>query len=349
MNLNPKMFEYKHLFKTIDSHTMGEATRIIYEGFPDIPGETMMEKKMYVEENYDHFRKALMLEPRGHRDMFGALLTKPVNEEADFGVIFMDSEGYLNMCGHGSIGTASMAIETGLVEIKEPYTEIALDTPSGIIKTKVQVVNGKAVEVSILNVPAFLYKENLKTTLPDYGEIDYDISFGGSFFALINADKIGLRLDMDNIDKITDLGMKLREQINREQEVKHPELNISNVDLVEFYGETSTDANLKNCVIFGNAQADRSPCGTGTSAKLAFLYSKGEIDLNNKFVYESITGSMFVGKAIKELEIGKFNGIIPEITGSAYITGMNSWVLDDNDPLVYGFLLGSNNIMENNI
>ena len=341
MSVQPKAAPYEHLFKTIDSHTMGEATRIIYEGFPAMFGETMMEKKKYVEEHYDHYRTALMLEPRGHRDMFGALLTKPVHEEADFGVIFMDSGGYLNMCGHGSIGTAAMVVETGMVKVIEPYTEVVLDAPSGLIRTKVHVVDKKAVEVSILNVPAFLYKENQVINIPGYGTITYDISFGGSFFALVDAEQIGLRLTMENVEHIIDLGMELRQKINQTIEIKHPYLDITTVDLVEFYCHTDTkNADMKNCVIFGEAQADRSPCGTGTSAKLAALYAKGKLGLHEPFVYESITGSLFTGEVIKEIEIDGRKGIIPQITGSAYITGMNNWILDGDDPLAYGFLLG---------
>ncbi len=341
MNVQPKTVPYAHLFQTIDSHTMGEATRIIYSGFPELPGNTMMEKKKYVEAHYDHYRAALMLEPRGHRDMFGALLTDPVHEEADFGVIFMDSGGYLNMCGHGSIGTASMVVETGMVEVTEPYTEVVLDAPSGIIRTKVHVVNGKAVEVSILNVPAFLYKESLEIRIPGYGRIPYDISFGGSFFALVDAEKIGLALTMENVETITSLGMELRQKINQTVEIRHPYLDITTVDLVEFYCHTENGkADMKNCVIFGGAQTDRSPCGTGTSAKLAALYAKGELKLHEPFVYESITGSMFTGEATREIEIDGKKGIIPQITGSAYITGMNNWILDAEDPLEYGFLLG---------
>ena len=154
MKFEPKMQEYQHKFVTVDSHTMGEPTRIVMEGFPELPGDTMMEKKKFLEKHYDHYRKALMLEPRGHRDMFGALLTRPVHAEADLGVIFMDSGGYLNMCGHGSIGTATVAVETGLVPVTEPYTEVVLDAPSGIIRTRVKVEKGRAVEVSILNVPS---------------------------------------------------------------------------------------------------------------------------------------------------------------------------------------------------
>lgn len=339
-NWRPELYE--HQFKTIDSHTMGESTRIIYDGFPELEGKTMMEKKEYLIKNYDHYRKALMLEPRGHRDMFGALLTKPVHEEADYGVIFMDTGGYLNMCGHGSIGTAAMLVETGMVEVTEPYTDVVLDAPSGIIRTKVKVTNGKVEKVSIRNVPAFLYKENLELEIPGYGVIPYDISFGGSFFALVDATKVGIEIEMSNVDILTELGMSLLKKINDTVEVKHPYLDITTVDLVEFYSPTEReDADMKNCVIFGMAQADRSPCGTGTSAKMAALYARGELPIGKPFVYESITGSLFVGKVTKEVEVGGMKGIIPQITGNAYITGMNNWILDSEDPLEYGFLLGT--------
>lgn len=341
MGFQPKIQSYAYEVKTIDSHTMGESTRIIYDGFPYLPGKTMMDKKKYFMENYDFLRSALMLEPRGHRDMFGALLTQPVHEEADFGVIFMDSGGCLNMCGHGSIGAASMIVETGMVPVQEPYTEVVLDAPSGLIRTRVHVVEGKATEVSILNVPAFLYKENLVTELPGVGEIHYDISFGGSFFALVNAREIGVALELQNVEKLTELGMKLREKINQTVEIRHPYLDITTVDLVEFYDTTENKkADLKNCVIFGDAQVDRSPCGTGTSAKMAALYAKGKMKPRDTFIYESITGSLFKGEIAQEVEIDGKNGIIPKITGSAYITGVNDWILDDDDPLEYGFLLG---------
>jgi proline racemase len=338
----PTLRKYAYHIKTIDSHTEGEATRIVYDGFPELPGETMMDKKNYLIEHYDFLRTALMLEPRGHRDMFGAVLTPPVHEEAACGVIFLDSGGCLNMCGHGSIGTASMLVETGMVDVTEPYTEVALDTPSGIIRTKVHVVDGEAVDVSILNVPAFLYKKDLETEDEKYGKIKYDISFGGSFFALVNAESIGLELDIKNVDEITRLGIKLRDQINKEVEVKHPYLDITEVDLVEFYAHTKNEkADMQNCVIFGNAQADRSPCGTGTSAKLATLHAKGELDLHQPFMYESITGSIFRGEAMEEVDVADgVKGIIPQITGNACITGLNEWILDDQDILENGFLLG---------
>ncbi|MGN0202908.1 MAG: proline racemase family protein [Coprococcus sp.] len=338
--IQPVLQKYAYHIKTIDSHTMGEPTRIVYGGFPQLLGKTMMEKKKYLLEHYDFLRCAIMLEPRGHRDMFGAILTEPVNKEADYGVIFLDSGGCLNMCGHGSIGTASMLVETGMVPATEPYTEVVLDTPSGIIRTKVHVVNGEAVEVSILNVPAFLYKEGMETESKAWGRISYDVSFGGSFFALVDAEAIGLSLDLENIDAITGLGMELLASVNAQIDIRHPYLDITTVDLVEFYAHTTNRrASMKNCVIFGDGQVDRSPCGTGTSAKLAALYAKGKLGLNEEFIYESITGTMFRGEAVQEVEIGGKKGIIPRITGSAYITGYNEWVIDGRDPMKYGFLL----------
>lgn len=274
--------------------------------------------------------------------MFGALMTEPVHEEADFGVIFMESGGCLNMCGHGSIGTAAVIVETGMIPVAEPYTDVVLDAPAGLIRARVHVVDGKAQEVSILNVPSFLYLEQQKVSLPEWGEIRFDISFGGSFFALINAEEIGLRLEADNIDRVEALGMKLLTEINRKISVKHPALDIKTVDLVEFYSHTDTEkANMKNCVVFGDGQIDRSPCGTGTSAKIASLYAKGQLKLGEEFVYESITGTLFRAVAMSETEVGGYRAIIPQITGNAYLTGISQWILDERDPQEYGFLLGS--------
>lgn len=341
----PILQKYEYSLKTIDSHTEGEPTRIIYEGFPKLKGSTMMEKKNDLINNYDFLRRALMLEPRGHRDMFGAVLTTPVHDEADTGVVFLDSGGCLNMCGHGSIGTASMMVETGMIPVTEPYTTVVLDAPSGIIRTRVKVEDGHAVEASIVNVPSFLYLENQTIEIAGFGNIPYDISFGGSFFALVDADAIGLDLSIENIKEITELGMMIREKVNDSVDIRHPYLDITTVDLVEFYGRTDTPgADMKNCVIFGDthgeAQADRSPCGTGTSAKLAALYAKGKLSVGEKFVYESITGSIFKSEVLKEVDVYGRKGVIPKITGSAHITGMNDWIIDERDTLRYGFLLG---------
>lgn len=336
--LNLKRFE--NVFHTIESHTVGEYTRIILSGFPELPGNNMMECKQYLIQHHDDLRKALMFEPRGHHDMFGALLMEPLNKEADLGVIFMDTGGYLNMCGHGTIGTATVAVETGLVKAVEPYTNVVLEAPAGIIRTKVKVENGKALEVSLVNVPAFLYKKDL--TINVQGKpIKYDISFGGSFFAIVDITQLGIEINSHNVPEITTLGMAMLEEINNTVKVKHPTLDIDTVDLVEFYAPTSTPGcSMRNVVIFGESMADRSPCGTGTSAKLATLHAKGKIGVGEPFVYESFIGSRFTGVILEETTVGEFKAIIPQITGSAYILGESTFVIDPMDPLKYGFQIG---------
>ena len=339
MSFNPTLNKerFEAAFTVVDSHTVGEFTRIVLSGFPKLEGNTMMERKNFLVNHCDHYRTALMLEPRGHHDMFGAIITEPISEEADLGVIFMDTGGYLNMCGHGTIGTATVAVETGLVPVTEPYTEVVLEAPAGIIRTKVKVENGKAVEVTLTNVPAFLYKDNL-TVEVDGVTIPYCISFGGSFFALVDASKLGYNIG----PALQKLGMKMLDKINKEVKVQHPTLDITTVDLVEFYGPTPNPekADMRNVVIFGEAQADRSPCGTGTSAKLATLYAWNEIKVGEEFRYESFTGSVFRGVIKEETSIGEHKAVIPQITGSAYITGMGTYVIDPTDPLKYGFSVG---------
>lgn len=325
----------------IDSHTMGEPTRVIVGGIPKIIGKTMAEKKEYLTDRLDYIRTSAMHEPRGHSDMFGSIITNPSNEEADFGIIFMDGGGYLNMCGHGSIGAATIAVETGMVEVQEPVTQVKMDTPAGLITAEVFVEDGKAKEVSIVNVPAFLYKKDVKVNLPEVGEVTLDISFGGSFFAIVHAKELNLEVNPSSIDKIKKLGMSLLEEVNKQVEVKHPILgHINSVDLVEIYDKaTHPEADFKNVVVFGKGQVDRSPCGTGTSAKIATLYAKNQLDMNEEFVYESILGTLFKGEVIEKEMIGTIEAIRPKITGSAFITGFNNLVIDPEDPVKHGFLL----------
>jgi len=329
------------MINAVDSHTMGEPTRIITGGVPVIHGNTMPEKKEYMEKHLDYLRTAIMLEPRGHNDMFGSIITAPTMEEADLGIIFMDGGGYLNMCGHGSIGAATVAVETGMVPMVEPYTNITLEAPAGLVKAKVKVVNEKVKEVSIVNVPSFLYAENVEVDVPEIGKITFDISFGGSFFALVKSSDLGIDICPENAQKLCNVGMKILHAINASVSVQHPLLpHIKSVDLVEIYGPAKNPkATLQNVVVFGRGQVDRSPCGTGTSAKIAYLYAKGQLKKNEEFVYESIVGTMFRGKVLEEVQVGKFNGVILEITGSAYITGFNQFVIDAEDPLKYGFKL----------
>ncbi|MDU5081824.1 proline racemase [uncultured Tissierella sp.] len=325
----------------IDSHTMGEPNRTIIGGLPTIPGKTMAEKKEYLENHLDYIRTAVMHEPRGHNDMFGSIITAPTLPEADLGIIFMDGGGYLNMCGHGTIGAATIAVETGMVEVTEPTTDIVLEAPAGLVKAKVKVERGKAKEVSVVNVPSFLYKKDVQVDVPDIGTVTFDVSFGGSFFAIVKDSELKVDIDPKNTNLIIERAMKLREIINKEIQVQHPtQGHIKTVDLVEVYGQPkSEDADYQNVVIFGSGQADRSPCGTGTSAKMATLYAKGELGINEPFTYESIINTKFKGRILEEATVGEFKAVIPEITGSAFITGFNHLVIDEEDPVGYGFIL----------
>ncbi len=345
MNFNPTInydrFEAK--LKAVDAHTCGEFCRVVYDGFPVPEGNTPIERKHWMEKHYDHYRKALMLEPRGHHDMFGAFICEPIDPQADFAVYFIDTGGWLNMCGHCTIGAVTVAVETGMVKAVEPYTEVVMEAPAGIIRTRAEVKDGKVLNVTLTNVPSFLYKPNQKVVV-DGKEITFDISFGGSFFALVDTDKLGLvdEINAKTVPYLSELGMKMMEIINRDIEIQHPELDITSVDLVEFYGHNvSPDANKRNVVIFGECQADRSPCGTGTSAKLGTLYAHGEIGVGEKFVYESFMGTKFVG-VIKEVieDYHGYTAVVPMITGSCCITGEATYLIDPMDSLKYGFIVG---------
>ena len=312
----------------VDSHTAGEATRVVVGGVPKIPGKSMPEKKQWLEDNLDYLRTAI-------------ILTQPTVDEADYGIIFMDGGGYLNMCGHGTIGAMTVAVETGMVPVTEPVTKVVQEAPAGLIHGQVFVEDGKAKKVSFTNVPAFLYKRDQEVELPGYGKIRFDISFGGSFFAIVKAEQVGLEIVPENAAKLQDLGIQLRDIINKEIPVQHPELpHIHSVDLVEWWSKTETKgATLKNCVVFGQGQVDRSPCGTGTSAKMATLFAKGELKMGEKFFYESILGTIFEGEIVGKAKVGEYDAVIPQITGSAYITGFNHFVIDETDPVKYGFIL----------
>ncbi len=326
----------------IDSHTMGEPTRIVIGGVPNIPGCTMSAKKEYLEQHLDYLRTALMHEPRGHRDMFGSIITSPIDPSADFGIVFMDGGGYLNMCGHGSIGAATVAVETGMVPPVEPITRLKIEAPAGLIEARLEVKDGAVKSTTIRNVPSFLYKADAKLQVSGLGEVRADIAFGGSFFAIVNAKDLAIKISTENIGELIKIGMAIKQAANEQIKVQHPEKeHIRSIDLVEIYDTaTNPEANFKNVVIFGDGQADRSPCGTGTSAKMATLFAKGKLGLNEEFVYESVTGTLFKGRVVDTTTIAGYSAIIPEITGCAYITGCCQYVIDPEDPLKYGFQLG---------
>ena len=334
------------MISVIDTHTAGEAARLVTAGIPKIPGKDMVEKKQYFIDHLDDVRKSVMFEPRGHQDMFGAFLLPPTKEEADFGLVFMDTGGYLNMCGHNTIAAVTAAVETGMVDVEEGTTEkeVVVETPAGLIyaTAKLKDNGAKVKEVSFRNVESFLYKRDVELDVEGIGHIKFDISFGGSFFCIISADQLGLEVKPENASKLKEAGLKIRDAVNANVEIQHPTLShIKTVDLVEIYDKPShPEATYKNVVVFGDGNIDRSPCGTGTSAKLATLYAKGELKLGEPFVYESILGTLFKGRIVEERKLADFDAIIPEITGSGYILGFSNYVYDPDDSLTYGFLLG---------
>lgn len=336
------MAKFSHVISVIDSHTAGEPTRIIVSGLPPIRGQTIAERWTYVREHMDHLRRALMHEPRGHRDMFGAILTSPCHPEADWGLLFMDSGGCLTMCGHGTIGTAIVLVEMGMAEAKEPETVIVFDTPAGLVRAHVAIQDGRAREAWIENVPSFLYRGDVPVEVAGLGQITVDISFGGNFFALVSADQLGVPVEPSHAQQLVDLGLRIREAVNEQVKIQHPvEKHIDCVELTEITAPAShPEAHARNVVVFGEGSVDRSPCGTGTSAKMAALYAKGKLKIGEPFVHESIIGTLFQGQLLREVMVGEFKAVVPRVGSSAYITGIQQFVIDPDDPLRYGFIFG---------
>ncbi|MBA7613363.1 Proline racemase [subsurface metagenome] len=328
----------------IDSHTAGQSTRIVVGGLPKIQGESVVEQRDYVRSKLDYIRTLLCQEPRGHPGMYGAILTKPGNKEADFGMIFYGNIGYDDMCGHGTIGITTVLIETNMVPWEEPITEVKLEAPAGLIRVKAKVTDGKVKSVSLVNVPAFLYKKDVTIGVPGYGEVKGDIAFGGNWYFYVNAKDIGLRVRSENVDDLNKAGEAIRNEFNKQFELVHPtDRNISRKLLgVSFIDSPvkNKDADQSNAMILGRL-VDRSPCGTGTCGRMAVLFTRNKLGLNEDFVNESITGSTFLGRLIEKTKVGEYPAVVPEITGSAYITGFNHIILDPDDPIgSKGFLLG---------
>ncbi|MEM3665658.1 MAG: proline racemase family protein [Candidatus Bathyarchaeia archaeon] len=333
--------KFSRMVMTVDAHTMGEPVRVVICGVPSLPGKSMAEKQSYFAANLNDVHRALILEPRGHKDMFGAVLTSPTRDDCDFGVIFLDNAGFEDMCIHGTIGVAKVLIETGLVQPHEPVTEIGLDTSAGRVVAKAKVEGGAVKEVTVLNVPSFLAHSHVKIEIPEVGSIPVDVAFGGNFFAIVDAKNLGIKVKLENIDRIVKLGLLIRNLVNEKIKVEHPlSRHINRVNLVEICDEPEDPkATYRNAVVFGAGQVDRSPCGTGTSAKMAALYAKGLLKINEQIISESIIGTHFKGRLVAETKIGDFNAVIPEISGQAYVTGFHQFVVDPEDPVKYGFLL----------
>lgn len=330
----------QRVFTTIDTHTGGNPTRTLISGLPKLVGETMSEKMLHMKKEFDWIRKLLMNEPRGHDVMSGALLTDPCHPEADIGVIYIETGGYLPMCGHDTIGVCTALVESGLIPIQEPVTYLKLDTPAGLVEVEISLENGKAKEVSFCNIPAFLLK-SVSVDVEGIGRVDADIAYGGNFYAIIDAESVGLDLIPENASNIIEKAINIRNTINVKTEIVHPQYSfIRGLTHVEFFTEpTHEKADVKNTVVVPPGGIDRSPCGTGTSAKLAVLYANQEISIGEEFVHESIVGSLFRGCVLETTYVGDVAAVVTKITGSAWLMGMHRFFYHEEDPLKEGFLL----------
>lgn len=331
---------FQRLFSTIDTHTGGNPTRTVISGLPKLKGDTMSDKMLYMQEHYDWIRKFLMNEPRGHSVMSGALMVDPCHPEADVGVIYIETGGYLPMCGHDTIGFCTALVEAGLIESTEPYTYLNIDTPAGLIKVKIKVMNGKAEEVTFNNVPAFLLK-SIETEVEGIGTIECDIAYGGNFYGIIDARKLDLALEESNASNIINQAITIRNAINDIETIVHPEhAFINGLTHIEFYTDPShPDADVKNTVIVPPGGIDRSPCGTGTSAKLATLFKQNQLEIGQQFIHESIVGTLFKARVLEKTKVENVDAVVTEVTGSAWVMGMHKFFYDESDPLREGYLL----------
>lgn len=330
-------------WQCVDSHTEGMPTRVVVGGVGTLPGSTMEERRHYVINEADHLRTWLMYEPHGHSAMSGAIMQPPTRADADWGVVYIEVSGCLPMCGHGTIGVATVLVETGMVEVNEPETVIRLDTPAGLVIARVQVDGGRARSVTIENVPSFVTELDAQVDVPGIGPVTYDMAFGGNFYAIVQLESLAAAapaFDRANTAALLDTGMRIMAAINATHPPAHP-LNpaIDHVHHVQLVAPGSTAQHSRHAMVIHPGWFDRSPCGTGTSARVAQLIARGELSIDDDLINESLLGTHFVGRAIETTTVGEFDAIVPTITGRAWITGTSQHMLAPDDPFPAGFLL----------
>lgn len=332
------------IITTLDTHTAGEPLRIVTGGLPEIPGATMLERRRWLREHADDLRRLLMWEPRGHYDMYGCILTPPVTPEADLGVIFLHNEGYSTMCGHGVIALVTALLETGAFEPRGTVVPINLDTPAGLVRATAYLEPSGAVRrVTFRNVPAFVLHRDLALDIPAFGRIAVDVAFGGAFYAILPAERLGLRVVPEQTRALVAAAGAITRTVNASASIAHPD----EPDLGFLYGAILTgppdapEHHSRNICVFADAEVDRSPTGTGVSARLAQLALRGEIPDEHEIHIESILGrqSVFGGRIVAHTRVGPHDAIIPEVSGAAHITGRHEFILDPRDTLGRGFLL----------
>ena len=324
----------------VDSHTEGMPTRVITGGVGPIPGASMLERKLHFEAELDDLRLLLMREPRGHAAMSGAILQPPTRDDADWGVLFIEVSGCLPMCGHGAIGVATVLVETGMVALSEPETLVRLDTPAGLVEARVAVEAGRARSVTLRNVASFLHARDASVEVPGLGSVRYDMAFGGNFYALLAAADVGLEVDPARARELIDRGLEIGAAIEAADPPVHPDdPRIAGCKHVIFHEPGRDGADARAATSIHPGWLDRSPCGTGTSARLAQLHARGELRVGDSFVNESVIGTRFTGRIAEETTVGGRPAIVPEVTGRAWITAMGQYLLDAEDPFPAGFAL----------
>lgn len=326
------------LYTAVDSHTEGMPTRVVTGGVGVIPGATMNERRLHFIEHLDHIRKLLVNEPRGHAAMSGAILQPPTRPDADFGVLFIEVSGCLPMCGHGTIGVATVLVETGMVEVVEPVTEIRLDTPAGLVIARVAVSDGHADSVTIENVPSFPVRLDAEIEVDGLGTVPYSLAFGGNFYAMVDLDAVGLPFDRSHQQEILSAGLAIMAAINEQDPPSHPTIDgVDHCHHVEFIAPGSDARHSRHAMAIHPGWFDRSPCGTGTSARMAELWARGELPLDQDFRNDSFIGSTFTGRLVRETEVAGMPAVVPTITGRAWVTGIGQYMLDPSDPFPQGF------------
>lgn len=325
----------------IDAHTAGEPLRVIVDGFPALQGDTILARRREAKEKWDHLRTALMWEPRGHADMYGCIITAPVTPGADFGVLFTHNEGFSTMCGHGIIAVTKVALETGMLPLQAPETTVKIDTPAGLVTAHARIESGSVKSVYFHNVPSFVLALDEIVEAPGLGKIKYDLAFGGAFYAFVRAEDAGLDCTPAHYRALIETGMAIKHAVMAARPITHP----FEEDLNFLYGTIfigpplSPGANSRNVCIFAEGEVDRSPTGTGVSARMALHHARGEVEIGQPLVIESIIGSRFSGRVVRETQFGPHPAVIPEVEGTAHITGRHEFLIDPADPLREGFVL----------
>jgi trans-L-3-hydroxyproline dehydratase len=329
---------------TLDAHAAGEPLRIIIAGLPPLQGATILERRRFMRDNYDYVRRALMWEPRGHYNMYGCVLTPPVTPEADLGVLFMHNEGYSTMCGHGVIALVTALIEAGAMPAKGSRTSINLDTPAGLVHAVAHLSGDNHVErVTFQNVPSFVLARDVMVDLPEYGGFTVDVAFGGAFYAIVPAERLGLRVAPEQTAQLVAAGEAIKRAVNAVLPIRHP----FEEDLGFLYGTILTSPaedpahHSRNICVFANAEVDRSPTGTGVSARLALHHARGELAAGEAIAIESILGrnSTFSGRVVGVGQLDAYPAVVPEIGGTAFISGRHEFIVDPRDRVGQGFLL----------